>query len=80
MYRINQNKNSSSISFINCDEVIVKEDIKEEESFEEDPLSIQAENIENYVKQEIEDPLSCEQNYDEDSINTIEIVHYKIEL
>ncbi len=58
------------------------EEIKKEEAFEGDPLSIQLEtvNIENYVKQEIEDPLSCELNYDEDRINTIYIVHHKIEL
>ena len=76
-----QNKIANSICYINCEDVDIKEVIKEEEAFEEDPLSIQleAENIENYVKQEIVGPLSCEQNYDEDRINTIDIVHHKIE-
>ena len=62
---------SVSISFI---EVDVKEEMKEEEIFDEDPLSIQmrADNIEENIKQEIEDPLSCEQNYDKDRIDTID--------
>ena len=44
---------SVSISLIKCEEVYIKEEIKEEEIFEEDPLSIQmrADNI---------DPLSIE--------------------
>ena len=38
---------------------------------------MKAENIEENIKQEIEDPLSCEQNYDEDRID---IIHHKIEI
>ena len=73
---------SVSISLIECKEVYIKEEIKEEEIFEEDPLSIQmrADNIEENIKQEIEDPLSCQQNYDEDRFDTIDIVHHKIEI
>ena len=72
------NSNTAPTTFFNCGEVI-KEEIKEEEIFDEDPLSIhmKAEKIQKNMKQEIEDPLSCEQNYDEDRID---IIHHKIEL
>ena len=69
--------NADPITFFNCRDI--KEEIKEEEIFDEDPLSIhmRAENIQKNMKQEIEDPLSCEKNYDEDRID---VIHHKIEL
>ncbi len=50
-----------NISLIKYEEVCVKEEIKEE-IFDEDPLSIQmkAEISGEDIKEEIEDPLSCE--------------------
>ena len=61
---------SASTSFVDCVEADIKLEIKEEETLEEDPLSInmEAENIEETIKPELEeeiqnrDPLSCEQN------------------
>ena len=41
---------------------------------------MRADNIEENIKLEIEDPLSCQQNYDEDRIDTIDIVHHKIKI
>ncbi len=66
----------------------IKLEIKEEETHVEDPLSLQTEpeNTEETVKQELEekiqdtDPLSCEQNSDEDRINIIDVVEHKIEV
>ena len=66
----------------------MKVEVKGEETLEVDPLSIkmEAENVEEIIKQEMEDtvqeedPLSCEQNSDEDKINTIDIVENKIEM
>ena len=76
---INTVPHSVSISLIKCEEVYIKEEIKEEEISDEDPLSIQmrADNIEENIKK-VEDPLSCQQNYDGDRIDTIDIVHHKI--
>ena len=79
---------STSTSFVDCGEADIKQEIKEErETLDEDPLSInmKAGNAEEIIKQEIEeeiqdkDSLSCEQNPDEDYINTIEIVKHEIE-
>ena len=66
----------------------IKLEIKEEETHDEDPLSFKTEpeNTEETVKQEIKeeiqdkDPLSSEQNSDEDRINIIDIVEHKIKL
>ena len=79
---------SSSTSFADCGDTDIKFEMKEEETLEEDPLSIntEAENIEETVKREIEeeiqenDSLSCEQKYDEDRIDSIGIVQHKIEV
>ena len=53
---------------------------EEEETLDEDPLSskIEAENVEETVKQEIEEDIQ-DTNSDDDRINTIDIVHHKIE-
>ncbi len=40
---ISSDTNTAPTTFVNCGEVGVKEEIKEEETFEEDPLSIQME-------------------------------------
>ena len=42
-------------SFVNCGEDNIKVEIKEEETLDEDPLSIkmEAENVEESIKQEI---------------------------
>ena len=63
--KMKSNSNTAPTIFFNCGEVI-KEEIKEEEIFDEDPLSIQikAENIMESIKQETEETLSCEYNYD----------------
>ncbi len=46
---------STSISFVNCFEAEIKLEIKEEETLDEDPLSImvEAENVEETINQEI---------------------------
>ena len=52
---------SASTSFVDCDEANIKLEIKEEEeTLDEDPLSIkmEAENAKETIKQEIADPLS----------------------
>ena len=89
---LESNKNtvtpSPSTSFVDCGEANIKLEIKEEETLDEDPLSIkmEAENVKETIKQEIEegiqdkDPLSSEQNSDEDRINNIDIVEHKIEV
>ena len=65
----------------------MKLEIKEEKIIYDDPLSIkiEAENVKETIKQEIEgyqniDPFSCEQNADEESKNTIDIVEHEIKL
>ncbi len=76
---------SSSIEAENIKETL-KQEITEEETLDEVPLSINKEDEinEDSLKQEIEeeiqflDPLSCEQNSDEDLINTVDIVEHKI--
>ena len=49
-------KPSASTSFVDCGEADIKQEIKEQENLVEDPLSInmEAENIEETIKQEIE--------------------------
>ena len=39
---------------------------------------MRADNIEENIKHEIEDPLSFQQNYDENRTDTIDIAHHKI--
>ena len=63
---------SASTSFVDCGEAYVKVEIKEEETVDEDPLSInmEDENVEETIKQEIEevgiqDSLSCEKSYED---------------
>jgi len=76
-----------SASFVDCGDVKIKLELKEEKTLDEDPLSIniEAENVEETIKLELEeeiqhkDPLSCEQNYDE-GIDNIDIVEHKIEV
>ena len=66
----------------------MKHEIKEEETLDEDPLSIKMEaaNVVETIKEELEeeiqdkDPLSSEQNSDEERINNIDIVEHKIEV
>ncbi len=78
----------SSTSFVDCGKADIKFEIKEEETLVEDPLSIkkEAENVEETIKPELEeeiqekDFLSCEQKYDEDRIDSIDIVQHKIEV
>ena len=73
----------ASTSFVDCGEADVKLEIKEEETLDEDPISInmEAENVEETIKQEIgeemkdTDYLSCEEHSYED----IDIVEHKIE-
>ncbi len=78
---------STSTSFVNCGEADFKTEIKEEEeTLDEDPLSIkmEADNVEETIKEELEegiqheDPLS--NNSDVDNINNIDIVYHKIEI
>ena len=63
---------SASTSFVDCGEANIKLEIKEEETLDEDPLSVKAENFEETIKQEIEEgiedieSLSCEHNSDQD--------------
>ena len=79
---------SASTSFVVCGEADIKLEIKEEETFDEDPFSInmEAENVEETMKQEIEeeiedkDSLSCEHYSDEVIVNFIVIVEHKIEI
>ena len=77
---------SASTSFIDCGEADIKLEIKEEETLEEDPLSIKTEigNVEETIKLELEedtqhkDPISCDQNSDGDRINTIKLWNIKL--
>ena len=77
---------SASTSFVDCGEDNIKLEIKEEETLFEDPLSMEAENIKETIKQEkneeIQDNyfLSCEQSPDENIIAAIDIVEHKIKL
>ena len=81
---------SPSTSFVDCGETDIKLGIKEEEeeTIDEDPLSIkmEADNVVETIKEELEeeiqdkDSLSSEQNSDEDRINNIDIVEHKIEV
>ena len=81
--RKNTGQHFASTSFVDCGEPGVKLEIKEEETLDEDPLSIniEAENVEKTIKQEIgeemkdTDYLLCEENSYED----IDIVEHKIE-
>ena len=69
---------SVSTSFVDCGEANIKLEIKEEETLDEDPLSVKAENFEETIKQEIEEgikdieSLSCEHNSDQDRNYDIE--------
>ncbi len=75
---------STSTSFDDCDGADFKLEMKEEETLDEDPLSIklEAEDVEIAIKEEIEDRIqnkdSCEHNSDIDKINTIDIVKHEI--
>ncbi len=79
---------STSTSFVDCGEDNVKIEIKEEEveTIDKDPLSIKmdADNVEETIKEELEeeiqqeDPLS--HNSDVNNIDDIDIVYYKIEI
>ncbi len=81
---------STSSSFVDCGEANIKLEIKEEETVDEDPLSIniiEADNFEEEsVKQEKEeegkdkDFLQCLQNSDQKRINEIDIVEHTIEI
>ena len=82
---LESNKNtgtpSTSTSFVDCGEANIKLEIKEEEeTLDEDPLSIkmETENVIETIKHEIEEDIE-DKNYDNDRINTIDIVHHKIE-
>ena len=80
---------SASTSFVDCGETNIKiEEITEEGTLDEDPLSVkkEAENVEETIKQEIEegnhdkDSLSCEYKSDGNRIDTINIVQHKIKI
>ena len=68
---------------ISCGEDNKKLEIKEEEeeTLEEDPLSIkmEAENADEIIKHEIEEDIQ-DTNSDDDKINIIDIVHHEIEI
>ncbi len=72
---------STSTSFVDCGEINIKQEFKEEEeTIDEDPLSIkmEAKNVEVTIKHEIEEDIQEKDSYD-DRINTIGIVEHKIE-
>ena len=48
-YKMTSNSNTSPTTFFNCREVDIKDEIKEEEILEEDPLSIELEMNESVV-------------------------------
>ncbi len=87
---LESNKNaitpSTSTSFVDCGEANIKIKEEEEETIDKDPLSIkmEAENVEETIKQEEgiqdKDPLSCEQISDDERINILDILEHKIEL
>ncbi len=74
---------SPSTSFVDCGEANIKLEIKEEEeeTLDEDPLAIKmkAEIVEETIKHEIEEDIQ-DRDSDDDGINTINIVHHKIEV
>ena len=73
---------SASTNFVDCGEANINLEIEEEEeTIDEDPLSIKmkAENCEETMKHEIEEDIQ-DTNSDYDRINTIDIVHHKIEI
>ena len=55
----NADKPSTSTSFVDCDEADIKLEIKEEDVFDEDPLSIimEARNVEESIKHEIKEDI-----------------------
>ena len=78
----NKVRTSTSTSFVDCGEANIKiEIIEEEETIDEDPLSIKMEAIivEETIKHEIEEDIQ-DKDSDDDRINTIDIVHHKIEI
>ncbi len=84
MLESNKNKLTppASTSFVDCGETDIKLEIieEEEETIDEDPLSIkmEVENVEETMKHEIED--IQDKNFDDVRINTIDIVHHRIEI
>ena len=82
---LESNKNtvtpSPSTSFVDCGEANIKLEVKEEETLDEDPLSIkmEAENIAETIKHEIEEDIQDTKS-DDDKMNTIDIVENKIEI
>ena len=82
---LESNKNaitpSTSTSFVDCGEANIKLEIKEEEeeSLDEDPLSIEieAEKSEETIKCEIEEDIQDKNSID-DRIYTIDILHHKM--
>ncbi len=66
-------------TFVDCDESDIKLYVKEEETFEEDPLFNQMED-ENIEEMQDEDSPSREQNSDSDEMNTVDIKEHKIEI
>ena len=72
---------SASTSFVDCGEANIKLEVKEEETLDEDPLSIkmEAENVAETIKHEIEEDIQDTKS-DDDRMNTIDIVENKIEI
>ena len=73
---------SASTSFVDCGEANIKlEIIEEEETIDEDPLSIKMEagNVAETIKHEIEEDIQDTKS-DDDKMNTIDIVENKIEI
>ncbi len=72
---MNTVKPSTSTSFVDCVEAGIKLEIKEEETFDEDPLSIniEAENVKETIKQEIEEEEVVHKD-------CIDIIEHKIEI
>ena len=66
---------SASTSFVDCGESNIKLEIKEEQTLDEDPLSLkmEAENVKETIKQDIQDS-------DDERINTLDIVEHKIKI
>ena len=78
-------KNTATTSFVDCGDTDNKLEIKKEETIEEDPLSIkmEAENIEETIKLEIEEEIQKKNSYFEqksDKIKSIDIMEHKIEV
>ena len=76
---LESNKNtitpSASTSFVDCGEANIKLEIKGEETHDEGPLSLkmEAENVKETIKQDIQDS-------DDERINTLDIVEHKIKI